>query len=147
MSPRVGTVVAGVLSLLLGLSGLVYPERVLGLLGFAVASTAHAAAALGEVRATYGGVFLVLGVSTLLAAGNPAAHRGRLTLLGLVWLGAAAARLFGAYVDGNPGLIGWLSAAFEVAMGGTLVVAAQSRGTVAVEPVATPPAPSPPAPS
>ena len=140
MSPRLGTVVVGVLSLLLGSAGLVYPDRVLGLLGFAVASTAHAAAALGEVRATYGGVFLVLGVSTLLAAGNPAAHRGRLTLLGLVWLGAAAGRLFGAYADGNPGLIGWLSAAFELAMGATLVVAAQSRGTVAVEPVA----PSPP---
>ena len=125
MNARVAAIVVGTITLALGLAGLIYPERVIGLLGFAVQNASHTAAALGEVRATYGGIFLVLGVSTLAAAGNPSAARWRLVLLALVWLGALAARLFGVSVDGNPGLAGWLSAAFEAVMGGTLLAAAQ----------------------
>ena len=136
MSPRVGTVVVGVLSVLLGLAGLVYPERVMGLLGFMPQNPSHAAATLGEVRATYGGIFLVLGAFTLAAAMNPWNQRGRLVLLALVWLGAAAARLFGVWVDGNPGLPGWASAAFELFMGGMLLFASQAAAPPAVAPVA-----------
>jgi Domain of unknown function (DUF4345) len=138
MNARVATALVGLVSLGLGFAGLVYPERMMGLLGFSSQNASHLAATLGEVRATYGGIFLVLGAYTLLAAFDPAGNRLRLVLLGLVWLGACAGRLFGVYVDGNPGLIGWSSAAFELVMGGTLLLAAQSRGT-AVEIAATPP--------
>jgi hypothetical protein len=123
MNGRMTTIIPGVVILLLGAAGLVYPERVLGLLGFSIQNASHAAAALGEVRATYGGIFLVMGIATLVAAADPPRHRGRLTLVALLWLGACAGRLFGVWVDGNPGVPGWLAAAFEAAIGATLLVA------------------------
>ena len=126
MNVRLATALVGGLSLVLGLAGLLYPERVLGLLGFMVQNASHSAAALGEVRATYGGLFTVIGVYTLLSAVDPPAHRARLLLLGLLWLGAFTGRLVGVFADGNPGLFGWLPAAFELVMGGTLVVASGS---------------------
>ncbi len=123
MNPRVATALAGTVTLLLGCAALVYPDRVLGFLGFMVASPSQSAAALGEVRATYGGVFVVLGAYTLAATFNPAQHRSRLVLLALVWFGACAGRLFGVSIDGNPGLFGWVSVAFELVMGGLLALA------------------------
>ena len=65
------------------------------------------------------------------------ANRPRLRFIGLLWLGAAAGRLFGVYVDGNPGLPAWLTVAFELVMGGALVVAAQAAEA---PPAALPPA-------
>ena len=53
-------ILVGFVILLLGAAGLLYPERMLGLLGFAVQNPSHVAAALGEVRATYGGLFIVI---------------------------------------------------------------------------------------
>jgi hypothetical protein len=132
VSPRIATAIVGVLTVVLGLAGLVYPERVIGLLGFAVQNASHAAAALGEIRATYGGIFLALGIFTLMAAPSPWAQRGRLVCLACVWLGACAARLFGVWVDGNPGVFGWLSALFEIAMGGTLLFASQAPAPATV---------------
>ncbi len=131
MNSRVATALTGTITLLLGLAGLAYPDRALGFLGFMVASPSQSAAALGEVRATYGGIFVVLGLYTLAATMNPTQHRSRLVFLALVWLGACAGRLFGVSIDGNPGLFGWLSVAFELVMGGLLLVA-----SVGTEPVA-----------
>jgi drug/metabolite transporter superfamily protein YnfA len=125
MNPRAITAVVGTLTLLLGLAALFYPERILGLIGLAVANTAHPAAALGEVRATYGGIFVVLAVFTFLSAVDPGRHRGRLMLIGMVWLGAFGGRLFGVVRDGHPGFPGWLGLAFELGMGGALLLAAQ----------------------
>jgi len=122
MNPRITTAVIGIVILGLGAAGLVYPDRVMGLLGFAVLNPAHAAAALGEVRATYGGLFVVMGIYALLAASNPFAQRGRLLFIGLLWLGACAGRLIGISVDGNPGLPGWVGVIFELIVGGTLVL-------------------------
>jgi hypothetical protein len=53
-------------------------------------------------------------------------RRESILLLALLWLGAAAGRIFGVSVDGNPGLFGWLALAVEVAIGGALVAAATS---------------------
>jgi hypothetical protein len=144
MNPRVTAAIAGTIILLLGLAALFYPERVLGMLGFTILNPSHAAGALGEVRATYGGVFSVMGLFTLLAAMNPGAHRGRLLFVGLLWLGACAGRLIGVFVDGNPGLFGWGALVFELLLGGALVLAAQSA-TPEVDP-ALPVAPSSAAP-
>lgn len=126
MNPRVVTALIGTIILVLGLAGLFYPERVMGVLGFALASPAHAAITYGEVRATYGGIFVVMGVYTLLAAFEPGRHRARLLLIGLLWLGAFAGRLLGTFTDGSPGFLGWLAVAFELVMGGALVLAAQT---------------------
>ena len=140
MNPRVTAVVVGLIIVILGAAGLFYPERVMGLLGFAVLNPSDTAGVLGEVRATYGGIFLVMGVYAVLAAMDPAANRGRLLFIGLLWLGACAGRVFGVYADGNPGVPGWLFAAFELVMGGALVAASQSAPAPAarVAPPVTP---------
>jgi hypothetical protein len=140
MSARTITLVAGTVILLMGLAALFYPERVMGLLGFMVLNASESASVLGEVRATYGGIFTVMGASVLLAAANPAANRGRLVAIGLLWLGACGGRLFGVTVDGNPGVFGWLAVVFEAVMGTALLLAAQRAGSPAesLEPVAVP---------
>ena len=132
--------VAGLIILVLGGAALSSPGRVMGLLGYTFASQATSAATLGEVRATYGGLFVVMGLLTTLAAVNPVANRGRILFVGLLWLGACAGRVFGAWVDGNPGLFGWLSAAFELGVGLALVVVSQ---TVSDAPAASGPAANP----
>ncbi len=121
MNPRVVAIITGVITTALGLAGLLYPDRVMGVLGFAILNSANTAAVMGEVRATYGGLFVVLGVYTLFSAMDPAAHRSRLLFIGLLWLGACAGRLLGVNINGNPGLPGWVAVALELLMGGTLV--------------------------
>jgi drug/metabolite transporter superfamily protein YnfA len=56
--------VVGLVILALGGAALLSPERVMGLLGYTFASRTSSAATLGEVRATYGGVFTVMGLLT-----------------------------------------------------------------------------------
>ncbi|HEY2385724.1 MAG TPA: DUF4345 domain-containing protein [Candidatus Binatia bacterium] len=129
MSPRVVTIVAGIVITGLGIIGLLYPERALFFIGLAYANPSHMAAALGEVRATYGGLFIVMGVATLFAAVDPPVHRARLLFVGLMWLGMGAGRLFGVYADGNPGLFGWAAVIIELALGGALVAAAQGAAS------------------
>ena len=128
MSARAITLTTGIIILLMGLGALFYPERVMGMLGFMVVNASDAAAVLGEVRATYGGIFTVMGVAVLLAAMNPAANRGRLVAIALLWLGACGGRLLGVTVDGNPGVFGWLAVLFEAVMGSSLLLAAQRAG-------------------
>lgn len=146
MNPRVVAIVTGAVTTAFGLAGLLYPDRVMGVLGFAILNTANAAAVMGEVRATYGGLFVVLGVYTLLIALDPPAHRSRLMFIGLLWLGACAGRLLGVNINGNPGLPGWGAAAFELLMGGALVgasaIARPAAASIARPIPAAPPASS-----
>lgn len=109
---------------MLGLAGLLAPTTVMGSLGLALATPTAPAGTLGEIRATYGGVFTVMGVLTLQAAFNPSAYRQRLLVVALAWLGAAGGRTVGVWVDGDPGLFGWLSLAFEVVLGSMVLLAA-----------------------
>src|SRR5262245_51745130 len=108
MSARGIALSAGIVILLMGLAALFYPDRVMGMLGFTVLDASHSAAVLGEIRATYGGLFTVMGAAVILAGVNPAANRTRLLAIGLLWLGACGGRLLGVTVDGNPGVFGWL---------------------------------------
>src|SRR6185503_6064441 len=145
MSARAITLTTGIIILLMGLGALFYPERVMGMLGFMIVNASDAAAVLGEVRATYGGIFSVMGIAVLLAAMNPAGNRGRLVAIGLLWLGACGGRLLGVTVDGNPGIFGWLAVLFEAVMGSALLLAAQRAGSPAlIEPGVPVPAPAPP---
>jgi hypothetical protein len=132
MNARVVIGVVGAITVLLGLCGLFRPEWVMNLVGYAVASNSPATLVRGEIRAVYGGLMIAVGIFTLLAAPAPRANQGRLLLLALLWLGAAGGRLFGAFVDGSPGLFGWLFAVFELGLGGALLYSSQFAPETAV---------------
>jgi hypothetical protein len=125
MNPRIIVPAIGALTALLGAFGVLYPDRVMGMLGFTAAEAAHLPATLGEVRATYGGIFVVVGVYTIVCGLDPASNRSWILFFALLWLGAAGGRLFGVFVDGNPGLFGWASLVFETVIGGALLVCSQ----------------------
>jgi Domain of unknown function (DUF4345) len=132
MNARVIIGVVGAVTVLLGLCGLFRPEWVMNFVGYAVASNAPATLVRGEIRAVYGGLMVAAGIFTLLAAPAPRANRGRLLLLALLWLGAGGGRLFGAFIDGNPGLFGWLAVTFELGFGGALLYASEFAPETAV---------------
>jgi len=136
MNPRITVGTVGAITLLLGLGGLLQPQSVMNLIGYAVAPTTSETFVRGEVRALYGGLMVVAGVFTLLSVADPRANQGRLLMLGLLWLGACGGRIFGIFVDGNPGLFGWLSVVVELVLGGALVISSQSGGPAAASPSA-----------
>ncbi len=125
MNPAVLAAVVGVFTLGFGVVGLFQPGIVFGFIGLTFTSPSTQSLALGEIRAVYGGMPLVLGAFTLLAATNPANHRSRLVFFGLLWLGLAAGRLFGVSIDGNPGLMGWVNVGIESTCGVALLLAAR----------------------
>jgi len=148
MNPRVTTMVIGVLTTVMGVFALIYPETVMSQVsGFAIAPNFTANFVLGEVRAAYGGIFTVVGIYTILAAMDPATNRGRILMIGLLWIGACLGRLYGVVIDGSPGWWGWLSAAFEAVVGGLLVAVSQmtpEAPTAVTRSTYTPPPPVPP---
>ena len=128
MNIRVVAALIGIVTVLFGALGLAYPERIMGTLGLATASEAARSAVLGEIRAVYGGLFLVLGLWTVYAAWQSAHSRLLLSLLGSSWIGIAGGRALWAWIEGNPGLWSWTFFAFEVLCGGGLLAAAFAPG-------------------
>jgi len=125
MNPRIVVLVIGILSTVLGIGGLISPTFVMErVVGFAVDPSFSENFVRGEVRAVYGGLFTTIAVATLLATTDVHAHRGRVMLIGCLWLGLCGGRLIGVVADGSPGLLGWLSVAFELVIGGLLVASA-----------------------
>ena len=152
MNPRITVGVIGMLTTVMGFLALAYPEIVMEqVLGFAVDPHSTANFVRGEVRAAYGGIFTVLGIYTVLGATDPVTNRGRILMIGLLWIGACLGRLYGVVVDGSPGAWGWASAIFEAVIGGMLVAASQmtpetpsiSRTTYDPPPPLTPTATAP----
>jgi uncharacterized protein DUF4345 len=127
MNPKVLAGVIGVVTLVLGLIGLFYPEQTMHLVGYGYTNPENRPGTLGEVRAVYGGLMVVLGAFTLLAAPDPSRHQGWLLLIGLLWIGTASGRVVGLFFDGNPGIVGWLSVVTELIAGGALLLASQAR--------------------
>jgi hypothetical protein len=147
MNPRITTTVIGVLTTIMGMLALTYPEMVMRhVLGFTVDPHYSANFVRGEVRAAYGGVFTVLGIYTVLAAMDPHTNRGRILMIGLVWIGACLGRLYGVIVDGTPGAWGWVSAGFEAVVGGMLIAVSQMTPDTPARTTYTPPTYSPPPP-
>ena len=147
MNPRITTIVIGVLTIVMGALALMNPALVMRhVLGFAVDPAYTANFVYGEVRAAYGGIFTVLGIYTVLAAMDPATNRGRILMIGLMWVGACLGRLYGVVVDGTPGAWGWVSAAFEALVGGMLIAVSQMTPEAprATRTTYTPPPPPPP---
>jgi len=83
-------IIGSVVTLLLGLLGLLAPRRAASMVGIGAAD------ALGrsEVRATYGGVFLGLGAACLLLR-SPEAY----AVAGAAWMAAATARLVSISIE------------------------------------------------
>ena len=147
MNPRLTTTVIGVLTTVMGVLALAYPELVMQhVLGFAIDPQFTQAFVRGEVRAAYGGIFTVMGIYTVLAAMDPATNRGRILMIGLLWIGACLGRMWGMVVDGYPGAWGLFSAIFEVVIGGLLVAVSQMtpETPTAARTTYTPPPPPPP---
>jgi len=142
MNSRAIVAIVGAATVLLGLGGLLYPESVMRLAGFWYQNPPNLPGTRGEVRAVYGGMMVVAGVFTLLAMANPRAYAGRLVLLGLLWVGAGAGRLFGVLVDGNPGVLGWIYVVVELGGGSALLYASQAAEAGRIEPSASSPASS-----
>lgn len=84
--------IGAAITLGLGLMGLVWPMAAARLTGL----KPEGKLGMSELRATYGGFFLVLGAYCLVTQEEVA-----FTLVGLAWLGAAAARLISIFVDRN----------------------------------------------
>jgi hypothetical protein len=122
MNGRVVTAAIGVLTVALGLAGLVYPLHVMDWVGFSPLMTKPNAGTV-EARAVYGGLFLVLGVFTLWGATSPRRHRGELLLIACLWLGMFGGRMVGVSIDGSPGLLNTLGALFELIVGVLLLAA------------------------
>lgn len=127
MNPRLLTGAVGALTLLFGLAGLFYPAIVMSFANLSPVTESMRAAALGEVRAIYGGAFTVLGAFTLRCASHPSLHRGTLLMIAVIWLGIFGGRMIGVVIDGNPGLISWAGGALEILAGGLLLAASMSR--------------------
>jgi hypothetical protein len=154
MNARLVTAVIGLVMVVLGALALFYPKLVMDhVLGYAVHQAHSANFVYGEVRAAYGGMFVVAGAATVLAAMDIAANSGRILFVGMLWLGACAGRLFGVFVDGGPGVFGWLSITVEALAGGALVAISQSApqrrshepaAVAAPLPPSAPPAQAPP---
>ena len=133
MNPAVITGVIGAATLIMGLGALAMPGFVMErFLGYAIDPSFSANFVRGEVRATYGGVFAVIGVFTLLSAWSPDLHRGRLVMLACFWLGLGGGRLLSATIDGSPGGFGWFAMGFELVVGTVLLLC--SRATPAAPP-------------
>ena len=127
MNPKILVGVIGAVTLVLGIVGLFYPMQTMHLVGYGFTNPENRPGTLGEVRAVYGGLMVAAAVFTLLAAPDPRAHQGWLLLLGLLWIGTASGRLIGVFLDGNPGVVGWLSVVTELVGGGALLFASQVR--------------------
>jgi hypothetical protein len=126
MNPRVIVALVGGFTAAIGLAAALYPAPVMHFIGYEVGSNASASFLLGEFRGVYGGLMIAAGVATLLSMPAPRANSGRLMLIAMLWVGVGLGRLFGAFLDGNPGIFGWLSMLIELGGAGLLIFAAQA---------------------
>lgn len=114
-APLIGSLI----TLLLGFLGLFAPAAAssftsmepVGLLG------------RSEIRATFGGLFVALGLCGLVAQSALVFF-----VIGTAWLGAALGRFFSVFVDGSRSARNIAAAVFEAAVGVMLVVSWLSGG-------------------
>ena len=100
--------IGAVLTLMLGLIGLVFPDRTASL----VRLSARTHPERGEFRALYGGLFVGLAAVPLLTQ-SPAAF----ITVGAAWLGATLARAAGLLLDPELSKKQWRAVAFEGGIG------------------------------
>ncbi len=99
----------------MGLLGLFSPRAAAKFVGIEARSTLG----ISEVRATYGGLFIGLGLSILLFPQAEAYFVGS-----FCWFGAAAARIASLVVDGSRSIQNLAGVVLESAFGGALLCGA-----------------------
>ena len=99
---------------LLGCLGLLFPAAVCRVLGV----DTQGPLGVSEVRATYGGFFLCLGIGCFVAQ-SPSAF----TVVGAAWCAAAAARVLSFAVDGSRSWQNVVGILFEASVGGAMLAA------------------------
>lgn len=99
--------------LLYGIGFVFFPEN---LAVFVTDSVPGSSSALIDLRATYGGMSIGLGILLGLLASNPAWIRAGLLGVLMIMLGMASARLYGMAVDGAPNKIMFTYLIAEFAM-------------------------------
>ena len=105
--------------MLSGLAGALTPTSVTSSLDL----TASSGRAKAETRAGLGGTYAALGAWALVSR-RPAAH----TAVGVVWLGAAAARIAALFVDDpHPDRTYWAYLAAELGFGSAAIISAMRR--------------------
>jgi Domain of unknown function (DUF4345) len=129
MTPRTQLgYLAAILTLALGLVGLIGPIWMAELLGFQAARLLPRG--LSEIRATYGAMFIVMGAVMLWAI--PMRPRGKpyLRFASFLWLGAAAGRLLSMIIDGVVTPMNFAGLALEVLVGVGALLASLENPTV-----------------
>jgi len=102
-----------------GLAGVLTPEKVASALDL----TPSSGRGIAETRAGLGGTYAALGAWALLSR-RPAAH----TAVGVMWLGAATARLSALVVDDpEPDTTYWAYLAAELGFGAAAIIAGMRR--------------------
>jgi hypothetical protein len=95
--PVIVLALAGLLSIVIGVRGLLAPEE----LGVALGYALPGADALNEVRAQYGGLFLTVGTICELAIFRVVPRQAALMLLATVFGGILFGRIFSLLADGG----------------------------------------------
>lgn len=103
-----------VVTAVLGCFGLLFPSAVSRVLGI----QPDGPLGISEVRATYGGFFLCLGIGCFVAQ-SPSAF----AVVGAAWCAAAAARVLSLAVDGSRSWQNVVGILFEASVGGAMLTA------------------------
>jgi uncharacterized membrane protein len=117
--------IGGVLTLALGLAGLFAP----GLVARFLSITPVGRLGVSEIRATWGGLFLAMGVTVLLARDTTL-----FALVGVAWVGAAAGRSISWWYDRSREQRNLLAIGVELVLGYLLlapIIAIWWRGLLA----------------
>jgi len=95
----------GLLTIGFGILGVFFPKKAAKLVGL----EAKTKAGFSEFRATYGGVWLAMGICVLII-NAPIVY----ALVGFAWFGAAAGRLFSIFIDKGSTRQNWIAVVIEM---------------------------------
>lgn len=108
-------IIGAIMTVVMGGLGLLFPSRAASLVGVEAVTTPGRS----EFRATYGGMFVAMGVLPLITL-SPLFF----AFAGLCWAGAAAGRVVSIFVDDANSPANWGAVAFEAAFATSLLLGA-----------------------
>ena len=109
--PKLLIILTALFFLMYGVAFALFPTA---LLSWVTDGQVDSSSALIDLRATYGGMSLAIGVMLLLSARNPHWHRLGLITIVVLMLCMAGGRTLGLVLDGSPNVMMWVYLALEV---------------------------------